>query len=89
MQPGDEEQHAEQAVHDGGDAGERFGVHRAALLDDVHRLALVPCLAQVRDEVVVVGMPDERGEHPAAEALVGVLAQEILREFPNGAEEHR
>ena len=61
-------------------AGERFGVHRAALLDDVHCLALVPCLAQVRDEVVVVGMPDERGEHPAAEALVGVLAQEILRE---------
>ena len=42
-------------------AGERFGVHRAALLDDVHCLALVPCLAQVRDEVVVVGMPDERG----------------------------
>ena len=40
VQPGDKEQHAEQAVHDGGDAGERFGRHA----DDADELVAALCV---------------------------------------------
>ena len=76
-----EHQHADQTVNDRRNAGERFGVHRAALLDDVHRLALVPCLAQVRDEVVVVGYGVQKKANLTG-AVSSVKMDEVLGDRP-------
>ena len=62
------------------DVVERACIHAAASINDLVYLTLIPGFPEVRHEVVIVGVADQVGEHPAAETLVFAGLCHVARE---------